>query len=42
MSGHLKVAIAYGVSFRFGLGFEIDKYGFHVNLGPFWLALEWL
>lgn len=35
------LAFIGGVSLQFGLGFNISRYGFSLEVGPFWIALEW-
>lgn len=36
-----KVTIGGGISKRFGLGFCVDKWSFTIDVGPFWLFIEW-
>jgi hypothetical protein len=36
-----KVTLGVGVSMRFGLGFCVDKWSVNLDLGPFWLFIEW-
>lgn len=38
---HRKITINGGVAKRFGIGICIDKWGIDLDLGPFWLSLEW-
>ena len=42
MSYSTRINLAIGIAWRFGLGFEVDRYGIHINLGPVWVAIEWL
>lgn len=38
-----KAAISFfaGLSWRFALGFGIDRYTFTLEVGPLWLTIEW-
>jgi hypothetical protein len=36
-----KVWIGVGFNKRFGLGFSIDKYNLIIDIGPFWILLEY-
>lgn len=35
------LSIAGGIAFHFGLGFNISRWAFSIDIGPFWVALEW-
>ena len=30
-----------GISKRFGVGVYLDKWSFGIDIGPFWVSLEW-
>jgi hypothetical protein len=34
------VLLIVGRGQRFGLGLVMDKYGVNIDLGPFWIAVE--
>lgn len=36
-----KLTIGVGFSTRFGIGFCIDQWSVNIDLGPFWLFIEW-
>lgn len=39
--GKSLVTIVGGISWRFALGFGIDRYSFNLDIGPLWLGIEW-
>lgn len=36
-----RITIHGGMSERFGIGICIHKYGIDLDIGPFWILLEW-
>jgi hypothetical protein len=36
-----KLLMCVGIRKGFGLGFSIDKWMLNIDLGIFWMALEW-
>jgi hypothetical protein len=37
-----KFTILFGCRFTaFGIGFHIDKWTMSIDLGPFWIGIEW-
>lgn len=38
----VQLNLTMGFSFKgFGLGFSVHKYGFNIDLGFFWIIVEW-
>lgn len=35
------VTVGAGFSFRLGIGICIERYGLSLDVGPFWVFIEW-
>lgn len=40
-NGRNFLTIFGGISFQFGLGFNIWRHGLSVDIGPLWFGIEW-
>jgi hypothetical protein len=33
--------LVWGIGKRFAIGFSLERYAVNIDLGPFWIGVEW-